>query len=187
MKLKKIFIILVGLICINSLFANSSLSKPVTVKANGNIEVAFSPNGGISKAIVNKINLAKKTILVEAYSFTSKDITYALLNAKKRGIDIKIILDKSQVSQKYSAATFFANTGFNLHIDYKHAIFHNKVMIIDGNTVITGSFNFTNAAEKKNSENLLILNNNPQLADIYTNEFKYNWNNSLAYNDFIRK
>ena len=77
------------------------------------------------------------------------------------------------------------NTVFNVHIDTKHAIFHDKVMIIDSNTVITGSFNFTKAAETKNAENLLILRNNPKLASIYTREFVYNWQQSLPYNDYV--
>ncbi|MFN8770649.1 MAG: phospholipase D family protein [Neisseriaceae bacterium] len=184
--MKKIIILFSLIISINNSFAITSLENPTIIDAHGKVEVAFSPNGGVTKAIISEIDRAKHTILVEAYSFTSKDIAGALLNAKKRGINIRIILDKSQVGKKYSSATFFSNLGFNLHIDYKHAIFHNKVMIIDDNAVITGSFNFTNAAEKKNSENLLILSDNNQLASIYTKEFNHNWQNSLDYNEFIK-
>ena len=163
-------------------YAINSSTTPLSLKYNGTIDVAFSPNGGVTNLVLQTINQSHSSILVEAYSFTSKEIATALVNAKKRGVMIKIILDKSQVNKgKYSSAKFFANQGFNLHIDTKHQIFHNKVMIIDDNTIITGSFNFTNAAEKKNAENLLVLHSTTELAKIYTNEFNYNWNISATY------
>jgi phosphatidylserine/phosphatidylglycerophosphate/cardiolipin synthase-like enzyme len=79
------------------------------------------------------------------------------LNAHKRGVNVEVILDKSQRTQKYSSATFLFNAGIPTRIDAAHAIAHNKVMVIDGETVITGSFNFTKAAEENNAENLLII------------------------------
>jgi phosphatidylserine/phosphatidylglycerophosphate/cardiolipin synthase-like enzyme len=121
------------------------------------IEVYFSPHGGCTEAIIRELNKAKNTILVQAYSFTSAPIAKALLNAHKRGVKVEVIQDKSQVTQKYSSATFFFNAGIPDKIDAKHAIAHNKVMIIDGETVITGSFNFTRAAEENNAENLLVI------------------------------
>ena len=75
------------------------------------------------------------------------------MNAHKRGVKIEVILDKSQGTQKYSSATFLYNQGIPVKIDAQHAIAHNKVMITDGETVITGSFNFTKAAEE--DKNLL--------------------------------
>jgi phosphatidylserine/phosphatidylglycerophosphate/cardiolipin synthase-like enzyme len=80
-----------------------------------------------------------------------------LLDAHKRGVQVQVILDKSQRTEKYSSADFLANQGAPTLIDASHAISHNKVMIIDGETVITGSFNFTKAAQEKNAENVLII------------------------------
>ena len=80
-----------------------------------------------------------------------------LLDAHKRGVKVEVILDKSQKTDQYSSATFFYNAGIPVKIDSQHAITHNKVMIIDGETVITGSFNFTKAAEENNAETLLII------------------------------
>ena len=68
-----------------------------------------------------------------------------------------MILDRSQRSEKYSSADFLAHAGIPTMIDAKHAIAHNKVMVIDGEVVVTGSFNFTKAAEEKNAENLLVI------------------------------
>ncbi|HOF77241.1 MAG TPA: phospholipase D-like domain-containing protein [Smithellaceae bacterium] len=79
----------------------------------------------------------------------SAPIAAALVRAHKRGIDVRVILDKNQKKDGYSSATFLKNAGIPTFIDSAHAIAHNKVMIIDAETVITGSFNFTKAAEKK--------------------------------------
>jgi len=147
------------------------------------IEAVFSPNLGATKKIIEEIAKAKKSILVAAYSFTSSDLAKALLKAKECGVLIKLILDKSQVSQKYSSSRFFINQGFLVKIDSKHAIFHNKFMIIDEKTVITGSFNFTKAAENKNAENLLIIRNNPELAKLYTENWLIHWNHSVVVNE----
>lgn len=124
---------------------------------NAAVRVFFSPNGGCTEAIVDEIGSAKTEILVQAYSFTSAPIAKALVDAHKRGVAVQAILDKSQRSEKYTSATFLANSGVPTYIDPKHAIAHNKIMIIDKTTVITGSFNFTKAAEEKNAENLLII------------------------------
>lgn len=124
---------------------------------NGTIDVYFSPRGGATEAIVTEIKNAKKEILVQAYSFTSVPIAKALVEAKKRGIRIEAVLDKSQRSEKYSSADFIAHAGIPTYIDDKHAIAHNKIIIIDRQVLITGSFNFTKAAEERNAENLLII------------------------------
>jgi phosphatidylserine/phosphatidylglycerophosphate/cardiolipin synthase-like enzyme len=124
---------------------------------NTQTQVCFSPNGGCTETIVNQIAAAKSEILVQAYSFTSVPIAKALLNAYKRGVKVEAILDKSQKRERYTSATYISNANIPTYIDSKHAIAHNKIMIIDKETVITGSFNFTKAAEEKNAENLLII------------------------------
>jgi len=134
-------------------------------------KVCFSPYGNCTRAIVDQIDNAKSEILIQAYSFTSVPIAKALVNAHKRGVHVEIILDKSNKSKKYSAGDFTAHMGVTTYIDSQHAIAHNKIIIIDKETVITGSFNFTKAAEGKNAENLLIIKNN-KLAEIYID----NWN-----------
>jgi len=108
--------------------------------------VCFTPGGNCTELIVNAVGGAKTSILVQAYSFTSAPIAKALLEAHKRGVQVQIILDASQRNQKYSSADFLANQGVPTMIDANHAISHHKVMVIDGETVITGSFNFTKAA-----------------------------------------
>lgn len=150
-------------------------------KATGTIEAYFSPNGGATEAIVKEINAAKSEILVQAYSFTSKPIAKALVDARKRGIKIEAVLDKSQRNEKYTSADFVAHAGIPTYIDSAHAIAHNKIIIIDRSTLITGSFNFTKAAEEKNAENLLILNGNKPLVERYIRNFEEHKGHSEVY------
>jgi len=136
-------------------------------------KVCFSPRGGCTEAIVDQINAAKSEILVQAYSFTSAPIAKALTDAFKRGVKVQAILDKSQKSEKYTSATFISNAGIPTYIDDKHAIAHNKIMIIDKETVITGSFNFTKAAEEKNAENLLVIKSKELAKEYMDNWYKH--------------
>ena len=142
------------------------------------IGVYFSPRGGCTDAVVKELNAAKTSVLVQAYSFTSVPIAKALVDAHKRGVRVEVILDKSQRTEKYSSATFMVNMGIPTKIDAQHAIAHNKIMVIDGQTVITGSFNFTKNAEENNAENLLVIQS-PELAAQYT----ANWNTHCAHSE----
>jgi phosphatidylserine/phosphatidylglycerophosphate/cardiolipin synthase-like enzyme len=144
------------------------------------VQVYFSPNGGCTEAVVKEIDNAKSDILVQAYSFTSTPIAKSLLDAHKRGVKVEAILDKSQRKQNYSSATFLANSRIPTFIDDAHAIAHNKIMIIDGTTVITGSFNFTKAAEIRNAENLLIIKS-PELAKLYIENWNHHREHSESY------
>ena len=143
------------------------------------VEVYFSPHGGCTEAVVRELNAAKETVFVQAYSFTSKDIAIALDNAKARGVVVHVILDKSNIKPNtYSDADFVAHHGISVLIDGKHSIAHNKVMIIDGQVVITGSFNFTNQAEQANAENLLVIHDRA-LAERYL----ANWHDHEAHSE----
>ncbi len=144
------------------------------------ISVYFSPNGGCTDAIVKELVNAKSSILMQAYSFTSAPIAKSLLEARKRGVKVEVILDKSQLTEKYSSVTFLYNSGISTRIDAAHAIAHNKVMMIDGEVVITGSFNFTRAAEEKNAENLLVIRDKV-LAARYVENWKEHADHSEVY------
>ena len=150
------------------------------ILGNTPAHVYFSPNGGCTEAIVREIDNAKSEILIQAYSFTSAPIAKALTSAFKRGVKVEAILDKSQRKERYTSATFISDAGIPTFIDDKHAIAHNKIMIIDRETVITGSFNFTKAAEEKNAENLLILKNK-ELAKIYMENWEKHKEHSEKY------
>lgn len=152
----------------------------VDLPAVGEVSVYFSPHGGATDAIVRAIDSARREILVQAYSFTSVPIAKALVNAYNRGVHVVVVLDKSQRSEKYSAADFLANMGIPTYIDSQHPIAHNKVICIDRNVLITGSFNFTKPAAK-NAENCLIMRNNPQLVKAYMDNFFAHKQHSQPY------
>jgi phosphatidylserine/phosphatidylglycerophosphate/cardiolipin synthase-like enzyme len=153
-------------------------SKPAPRKKK--TEVYFSPKGGCTEAIVRELGEARKSVHVQAYSFTSAPIAKALVEAGKRGVKVSAILDKSQRQEKYSSATFLSNEGIATFIDEKHAIAHNKVMIIDEKVVVTGSFNFTKAAEESNAENLLVLRD-ADLASKYLANWQKHFDHSERY------
>jgi phosphatidylserine/phosphatidylglycerophosphate/cardiolipin synthase-like enzyme len=144
------------------------------------IDVFFSPHGGCTDAVVNALNRSTNSVLVQAYSFTSAPIAKALVDAHGRGVNIQIILDKSQRTETYSAADFVAHAGIATYIDAKHAIAHNKLMVIDGYEILTGSFNFTKAAEENNAENLLVIQD-ASLAAKYAENWRVHLNHSESY------
>jgi len=158
------------------------LSAFTTLAASDNlsVQVFFSPRGGCTEAVVSAISQAKREIHVQAYSFTSAPIAKALVDAHKRGVQVKIILDRSQRKERYSSADFTAHAGIPTFIDAAHAIAHNKVMIIDKAVLITGSFNFTKAAEEKNAENLLVLSSK-ELARTYIENWQRHKEHSESY------
>jgi phosphatidylserine/phosphatidylglycerophosphate/cardiolipin synthase-like enzyme len=158
------------------------LSPPITIPQEKppTRQVYFSPHGGATDAIIRELNKAKSTVLVQAYSFTSAPIAKALMNTHKRGVKIEVLIDKSQRTDRYSSATFLYNQGIPVKIDAQHAIAHNKIIIIDGETVITGSFNFTKAAEQNNAENLLVIRDR-KLAEQYTKNWQEHEGHSEVY------
>jgi phosphatidylserine/phosphatidylglycerophosphate/cardiolipin synthase-like enzyme len=140
------------------------------------VEVFFSPKGGCEDAIIREIGAAKDFVHVQAYSFTSAPIAKALLEAHKRGVKIEVIIDKSRLTENYNQAVFLANQGFAVFVDAQHHKAHNKVMVIDRKTVITGSYNFTKAAEEFNAENLVVI----QSAEVVA-KYEKNYQDHLAH------
>lgn len=171
------------LLCVLFLFGVCPITHSETVsKFNPypTIQVCFTPGQNCTAEIIDVIDAAKQSIFVQAYSFTSAPIASHLVAAKKRGVKVNVILDKSQTRQRYSASHFLVNQHIPCWIDYKPAIAHNKIMIIDGKQVITGSFNFTKAAQNKNAENLLIIHDE-KLARIYME----NWQRRRAVSNYL--
>ena len=122
------------------------------------LDVCFTPPSGCSEKIIEEINNSKASIYVQAYGFTSKKIADSLIKAHLRGVKVQVILDRSNMSKKgYSKLMDLKEAGVDISLDIVPGIAHNKVMIIDEKKVITGSFNFTEAADKRNSENVIII------------------------------
>jgi phosphatidylserine/phosphatidylglycerophosphate/cardiolipin synthase-like enzyme len=135
------------------------------------IQAYYSPKGGCQDAVVREVNRARREILVMAYSFTNDPITNALIEAKKRGVTVDILLDHSNEKEQHTELSAFMKHGLDPQIDADHPIAHNKIMIIDKRTIITGSFNFTNQAEHENAENLLVIKGHAELPTHYRDNF----------------
>ena len=122
-------------------------------------------------AIIKEVKAAKSSILVQAYWFTSASVAKALVDAHKRGVQVKVILDRSRTEIDNDQADFIVQNDVPTFIDDKHTTAHSKVVIIDGQVVITGSFNFTDQAEEENVENLLVIRDKA-IADKFTANWK---------------
>ncbi len=140
-------------------------------RAAPSVAVHFSPKGGCAEAIVQEIRKARHEVLVLAYSFTNRPIAQALVDAKARGVHVDILLDHSNEKEAHTELPFFMEQSMAPLVDAQHPIAHNKVMVIDSRTLVTGSFNFTNEAENANGENLLILKGHPELIVAYRKNF----------------
>jgi phosphatidylserine/phosphatidylglycerophosphate/cardiolipin synthase-like enzyme len=143
-------------------------------------QVAFAPNKNAVDTIVSAIQGAQKSIRVASYSFTSKPIANALYAAYKQGIDVKIVADFKSNNKDYSTLNQLMTRGMPVCLTKKYTIFHNKFMVIDNQTLETGSFNFTQSAQKHNAENVLVLFHVPDIANIYTKQWNVWWDECLV-------
>jgi phosphatidylserine/phosphatidylglycerophosphate/cardiolipin synthase-like enzyme len=147
-----------------------TMQAPAAVEDD--IAVYFSPGGGGMAALINEINSARRSIDVMAYLISTREIADPLAAAVKRGVEVRVIMDAGNIGGIYSDMAIFKDSPVQIWRDKEHKEFHHKVMLIDGRTLITGSFNFTTQAEDHNGENLLIIRNHPRLYGAYLAEFE---------------
>lgn len=158
-----------------------------TVPAAGSVEVAFSPNEGSEHLVIKVIDSAKSELDLLSYSFTSVPVVEALVRARHRGVKVTLVADyKDNVSADRSgkaraALGALVNSGADVRTISTYAIHHDKVIIADRQTVEQGSFNYSDAAAHKNSENVLVNWGNPKLADVYLKHFERNYAQAKPY------
>ncbi len=144
--------------------------------------LCFVPDGASCQALlVNAIRSTRHRLLIQAYSFTSAPIAEAVAQAHKRGVEVRVILDKSQQSERYTSATYLKHAGVPVVIDNKPAIAHNKVMVFDDQAVFTGSFNFTKSAQERNAENGMLIRGDAAVVKAYTDNWNKRYRQSRAY------
>jgi len=140
--------------------------------ATGSIETAFTPGDRIDNLIIAAIAAAKREVLVNAYSFTQRRISGALVAARKRGVSVQVIADSQQAATlPQNVLAELVKGGVDVWLDSNYQAAHNKVVIVDADTAnattITGSYNFTVAAQWHNAENIVILRDNREVARAY--------------------
>lgn len=154
-------------------WSNPVPNPQVRLNQTSSIYTYFSPNGNIQEDIINLISTADKHILVMGYSFTSEEIMQAIMQKHDEGVSVQIVLENSQAQSQYSVYEQVVESGIETRLDSRKGMMHHKVIIVDG-TVVMGSYNFSNNAEKVNEENTLIITS-PAVSAAYQDEFHRVW------------
>jgi phosphatidylserine/phosphatidylglycerophosphate/cardiolipin synthase-like enzyme len=133
------------------------------------IETGFSPDGDAERLVLKVINASQKSIRLAAYSFTSPKVVRALMEAKKRGVDVRVVVDEKGNQSKSGTAALNLLTGARIPVrtNGEYAIHHDKYIVADNLHVQTGSFNYSRAAAGSNSENVIVIWHNAELAASY--------------------
>jgi len=150
------------------------LSIAISVSTLAKTEVYFSLYDNPQKTIIKNINGAETFINIAMYTFTDKEIALSLANAQKKGVKVRVYLDRSQRESPYSISRLLVQEGLKVRISSNNYIMHNKFAIIDNRLLLTGSYNWTFAANNKNDENLLIIDD-PEIIARYQNQFEKLW------------
>jgi phosphatidylserine/phosphatidylglycerophosphate/cardiolipin synthase-like enzyme len=146
------------------------------------LAIYFTPPAGGASGLIKQIDGAKKSIKVMAYGFTATNLAEALVRAKRRGVDVGLIQDEKSAQNNRETLPILLAAGIDVRSDGKHAIQHNKVMLIDDDIVITGSYNFTKSAESRNAENIMIVRSS-YAAKRYADNWKSHWDHSEKVTD----
>lgn len=160
-------------------------SPVVPFAATGTLQYAFTADHHADEMIIAAIDAARRQVLMQAYILTHRRIADALLRAKSRGLEVAVIADQDQARANPAIVRDLVRAGVALLMDAQHAAAHNKVIVIDTGhgdcAVVTGSFNFTYAAQHRNAENALVLRGNPPLCDAYFNNWRRHQAHSRAH------
>ncbi|EOC9367908.1 phospholipase D family protein [Enterobacter asburiae] len=161
------------------------LCAPVPFTYASTIEAGFSPKGTALQLVIKTIETSQREVRLMGYSFTSPEVAGALIRAKRRGVDVKVVLDWKVNSAKGSAGVaamnLLVNAGIPVRTVRQFKIMHDKVIITDGRNVETGSFNFSRAAARSNSENVLVIRDYPVLAESYLQHWQSRWDTGVNW------
>ena len=153
------------------------LARSEAPDTKAQVEAAFTPGDDISGLIVRRIGEAKQSVQVQAYLFTDRSIANALLAARKRGVAVEVVGDAAQhQSGGLPHLRALERAGVRVFLNGTLAASHNKIVIVDGGidsaAVITGSYNFTQAAQAKNAENVVVISGNRNVTDRFVRNFE---------------
>lgn len=154
----------------------------------GTIQFAFSPDGDAARLVIRAIDTARAEVLVQAFSFTHAEIAAALVRAHRRGLVVQVIADPGQIELiEHNVVGTLAAAGVRVFTDAAHSAAHNKVVVLDADEanpgVITGSFNFTFAAQYRNAENVLLIRDNRELVRAYRENWQLHRAHSAPLDD----
>jgi phosphatidylserine/phosphatidylglycerophosphate/cardiolipin synthase-like enzyme len=162
------------------------LTSAVRFAVAADVTVFFSPRGGIPTAIATEINNAQTTVLIMSYSISESQICQSIIDAHHRGLDVRMIVTRSQESPVQSKAGKLHTAGVTIKTDRKHKLMHHKVVICDDHLVITGSANHSRAADRDNAENIVVIKDQV-VAELFTKQFETLWEISRPFKPIKRK
>jgi len=148
-----------------------TLSIPASLIEGVQVEVRFSPDDQVAERIVELIHDSRRSIQIMAYNLTLDEISDAILERARAGVVVQGVFDEGQAKNQGSDVERLAQAGLDLWLDGSPGLMHHKVIIVDGELLITGSYNFSRSAEERNDENVLFLFS-PELAELYRLEFE---------------
>jgi phosphatidylserine/phosphatidylglycerophosphate/cardiolipin synthase-like enzyme len=157
----------------SDLFGDASIANTPYTSLNINgtpVEVYFSPDDGVEEHVVAAINGAQHSVYFMTFSLTSDPVSQTMIKAFQRGVDVAGVIERGQADNAGSDYQALLDAGVDVRLDGNPGNMHHKVILIDGQVVITGSYNFSRSAEARNDENLLVLHN-PQLTAQFMQEF----------------
>jgi phosphatidylserine/phosphatidylglycerophosphate/cardiolipin synthase-like enzyme len=159
--------------------------------AKGTVQVLFTPWDDAEGALLKTIGQAKRSIHVQAFVFTSRNIAAALEKAQRRGVKVEMLADAEQATKnENSLIRRLHDSGIPVRLEVRYASAHNKLMLIDAEdsepVVVTGSYNFTYSAQARNAENLVILRGNAPLARAYFDNWRRHRDEALAFEEVFR-
>lgn len=155
----------------------SLLLSAAPVVAAPSVSVGFSPEGSAEQLVLSTINGARESIRLMGYSFTAPEVVKALMAAKRRGVDVRVVLDERGNDNRSGQAAMSLLYGADIPVRTVSSfkIMHDKVIITDGRNVETGSYNFSRSAARNNSENALLLQDMPAVAQQYLTHWQSRW------------
>ncbi|GAB3253541.1 phospholipase D family nuclease [Chitinimonas naiadis] len=154
-----------------------------TAETSPRIESAFSPDAGGEALVLKVIDSANKKIRLAAYSFTSPVMAQALIKAKQRGVDVRVIADYKRNLGKPSvkALSQLVKAGIPTRTVAIYAMHHDKYIVVDDRTVQNGSYNYTQTAAHLNSENVIVHWQHPDLAQAFLQHWEDRWRKGVDY------
>ncbi|MBR7989473.1 phospholipase D family protein [Burkholderia cenocepacia] len=167
-------------------FALIAISPPACADASNlrpSVQVGFSPEGSAARLVLDVIDRSEREIRVMAYSFTSPEIARALMAAKRRGVDVQVVVDAGESRSRAATAALnlLSSAGVGVRLNNQYKIQHDKVIIADGRHIETGSFNYSRAAATSNSENAIVLWNRPDVAAAYLDHWRSRWSSGTPF------
>ncbi|WP_308634868.1 phospholipase D-like domain-containing protein [Paenibacillus silvisoli] len=146
-------------------------------------EWAFTQDGGHpDQLLIRVINEAEASLDIAIYSLTKPDIVDAIKKAKKRGVKVRIITDRTQSKGKSQkeALKLLGSAGIPMKVNKHSGLMHLKMTIADGKTATTGSFNYSKSASTDNDEILMVLRNS-EVAESFAQQFQEMWGDTEGF------